>query len=438
MDFLQHVGKGWGAEWRGILFRRTYPELQDVIDKSLKWFLKIVPGAGYNRGQHFWEFPDGEQLFFRHFLKPTDYWSYHGHAYPWIGWEELTTWPDPSCYTSMFSCSRSTVPGMPRKIRSTTNPYGIGHNWVKRRFRLPISMDRVCGPVIRDALGRDGKPESPRVAIHGSLDENRILLTADPDYKSRIATSAKNDAMLRAWLHGDWDIVAGGMFDDRWDPSVHVLPNFPLHMIPKGWRIDRAYDHGSSAPFSVGWWAESNGEPLEHGGTLYGPIRGDVIRVAEWYGCDPQEENVGLRMSAPDIAQGILDRESDYGLRGRVRQGPADTNIFDEHEPGKTIAGQMAAKGVRWNKADKGPGSRKQGWDLMRTLLGNSAPGVYRESPGLFVLERCRDFIRTVPVLPRDDRDLDDVDTDAEDHIGDETRYRLRHKSRAIVGGKWR
>jgi hypothetical protein len=51
------------------------------------------------------------------------------------------------------------------------------------------------------------------------------------------------------------------------------------------------------------------------------------------------------------------------------------------------------------------------------------------------VLERCAAFRRTIPVLPRDERKLDDVDTDAEDHVGDETRYRLRARRRAVRSG---
>jgi hypothetical protein len=52
-----------------------------------------------------------------------------------------------------------------------------------------------------------------------------------------------------------------------------------------------------------------------------------------------------------------------------------------------------------------------------------------RESPGLFISERCADTLRTLPVLPRDQKDPDDVDTEAEDHIGDEIRYRCRHSA---------
>src|SRR6266404_559318 len=83
MDFCQDVNVGWGADWVGILFRKTYPELQDVIEKSRRWFKQFVPAAKFNESKSQWEFPTGEMLYFRQFSKPSDYWKYHGHAYPW-------------------------------------------------------------------------------------------------------------------------------------------------------------------------------------------------------------------------------------------------------------------------------------------------------------------------------------------------------------------
>lgn len=431
MDFAQHCGQGYGPEWRGVLFRQTYKQLTDLINKSQKWFREVFPDATYNKADHTWTWPTGEQLLLRHMRTPNDYWNYHGHAYPWIGFEELTNWNDPTCYLSMMSCSRSTLPGMPRKYRATTNPYGPGHNWVKRRFRLPQSRGRV----IRDSY-RDGDLEPPRVAIHGNIHENRILLHADPEYISRIRAAARNPAELAAWIDGSWDVTSGGMFDDIWDSGRHILPSFPLSKIPRGWHIDRSFDWGSSKPFSVGWWAESNGEPIEHQGVVYGRKRGDLIRVAEWYGWNGNR-NEGVRMLAKDIAQGILDREDDLGIAGRVRPGPADTSIFDE-ENGVSIARDMLSKKVSWEKADKSPGSRKQGWEAIRKMLKGALPppaGGPREDPGLFVLDRCQQFIETVPSLPRDDKDPDDVNTNAEDHIADEVRYRVRHLRKKVGSG---
>lgn len=426
MDYVREVGRGYGQEWRGILFRRTYPELQDVIAKTKKWFPLFFPAARYNRGSHTWVFPSGEELLLRHMRTEDDYLHYHGHAYPWIGWEELTTWPSPDCYTLMMSTSRSSVMGMPRRCRSTTNPYGKGHNWVKMRWNLPGGRMRI--------IREPGKPA--RIAIPSRLVENAALMRAEPDYLDKIRAAARNKSQLEAWIDGSWDIVAGGMFDDLWRLDVHCLPAFPLRLIPRGWRVDRSFDWGSSKPFSVGWWAESNGEPLRWNGRLYGTVRGDLIRIGEWYGWSG-EPNVGLRMLAVSIADGILEREEAMGIRARVRPGPADASIFDEQN-GKSIAGDMAKRSVHWEVADRSSGSRKQGWQQIRTMLDGAHPpkehDQRRERSGLFVLDTCDQFLRTFPVASRDDRDLDDIDTEIEDHIPDEVRYRVR-RQRVLATG---
>jgi len=92
---------------------------------------------------------------------------------------------------------------------------------------------------------------------------------------------------------------------------------------------------------------------------------------------------------------------------------------------------------VLWEQADKAPGSRIQGWEEIRTRLSNALPGDggVREKPGLFVFDTCLSFLETFPVLPRDDKKLDDVDTEAEDHIGDEVRYRVRKPKKGVRSG---
>lgn len=436
MSFAQHVGK-WGKEWVGIIFRRTYPELDDVINKSLKWFTQMFPHARYNRGEHFWEWPSGERLMFRHMKVPEDYNSYHGHSYPFIGFEELTTWPSPDCYVQMLSTCRSTVPDMPRMIRATTNPYGPGHNWVKARWRLPLPPGETVGPVItgeklvlngRPVLDAQGQPIilPPRVAIRGRLEENFLLHDADPNYVAMISASARNAMQLKAWLEGSWDIVSGGMFDDVWDPHVHLVPPF---QVPKSWRMDRSFDWGSSKPFSVGWWAESDGTnltiPLGKEPLVIPTVRGDLFRIGEWYGwCG--EPDKGLYMVDWEIAEGVLDREVKQWPHRKILPGPADTSIFD-HVNNHSIADGMAAKGVYWDRADKSSGSRINGWEAIRSRLKNSLPrdGLPREHPGLYVCSNCDQFLRTFPVLPRSDKNLDDVDTEAEDHLADEVRYKI-------------
>lgn len=440
MDYLSDCGPrrevepgvfrgGHGKEWRGLIFRRTFPELSDIIEKAKVWIPRIFPNATYNEGKHRWHFATGEQLIFAFMRDVRDYPKYHGHAYPWIGWEELTTWPTDAAYVKMWSCVRSPNPNVARiaRMRATTNPSGVGHNWVKARFGLPVPPGQHRGPIITHD-GR-GEPVIHRVAFHGALNENRVLLHADPTYIDRLRASARNPSQRKAWLEGSWDIVSGGMFDDLWDPSIHVVPPIPPKMIPAGWRLDRSYDDGLTKPFSVGWWAQSNGEPLVWEGRKLGEVKGDLIRVAEWYGWTG-EENVGLKMASRDIAQGIVDREKEMEIRGRVRAGPADSAIWnaDPRDPGNSIAREFEKRGVSWEPADKRSGSRVTGWKLMRDMFEGARPKAEgrREDPGLFVSSNCTQFLRTIPVLARDEGNPDDVDTEGEDHIADETRYRVR------------
>jgi hypothetical protein len=439
MDFCQDVGVGWGGDWAGVLFRRTYPELQDVIQKSLRWFKQYMPTAKYNESMSQWVFPEGERLLFRQFAKPSDYWKFHGHAYPWICWEELCTYPNDECFKSMFSCSRSTRQGMPRKVRATANPYGPGHNWVKMRYNLPVPPGRIIGDLVEE----EGMPA--RIAIHGHLDENVVLLAADPKYKDRIRAAARNPAELAAWLDGSWDIVAGGMIDDVWFrvKDVAVVKPFP---IPQGWMINRSMDWGSSRPSSIGYWAQSNGEDYVDGnGKRRGSVRGDLFRIGEvytWTG----KPNEGTRLLNTEISKQAVEYEIKMGWRteqgSRVRPGPGDSQMFtasgtetsihdDLMKP--VIVNGVKYKGISFIETEKGPGSRKQGWQQLREWLGNTMPEPgkkAREKPGMFIFSNCRQFLRTVPVLPRDEKDMDDVDTESEDHVGDDVRYRLRQMRR--------
>lgn len=420
MDFCQHVGQGFGQAWRGILFRQSYPALADVEAKSLEWIPRAFPTARYNQASHVWKFDTGEELLLRYIDAKKDYWSYHGHEYPWMGWDELTNWPSSDCYDVMRSCVRSSRMGVPKKIRATANPHGPGHHWVKARFIDPVPR----GVVVKDEHGNQ------RVTLHGHYSENRFLMDADPDYEKTLFAATEDDPDRRAaWVGGDWDVAAGTFFGGAWDRKRHVLPDFD---VPGDWRIDRAFDWGSSKPFSVGWWAESTGSPAHmRDGSIRSFARGSLFRIGEWYGCKQGKPNVGLEMGGEEIGRQILQIERSRWPNKRVNTGPADSSIFDVQD-GHCIADSFKKAGVNWNPANKGPGSRKNGWELMRERFGNAKRHPL-EKPGLYVFESCRDFIRTVPMMPRSEKNPDDVDTNSEDHIGDETRYRVLEPRRVAV-----
>jgi hypothetical protein len=258
------------------------------------------------------------------------------------------------------------------------------------------------------------------------MDDNPSLMADDPDYRSKLQ-GLGDPSLVKAMESGDWNIVSGGMFDDLWKEDVHVVPAF---RIPHSWRIDRTFDWGSSRPYSVGWWAESDGTTAQIVDRVtrqlvqrtYPP--GTLFRLHELYGWKGRADE-GTKELAVEVARKILDEQRSGLLSGyAIQPGPADSSIFDV-ENGKSIAADMLTAGVDWTEADKSPGSRINGAEKMRKYLKASVTSSHDE-PHLYVFENCiHGFIRTVPVLPRDEKNRDDVDTKAEDHTWDETRYRI-------------
>jgi hypothetical protein len=408
MDFLQHVGTGLGEDWKGILFRATYKQLEEVVFKTRKFFPRIIQGANYSRSNFEWTFPKGETLKLRHVDGIHDMENYQGHEYPWIGWEELCNWPNMAAYELSKALCRSTNPDVPRKIRATANPLGPGHLDVKRYF-----ID-AAPPLTSYADPLTGRT---RVFIPATVYDNVDLMRNDPGYV-RALESIEDENYRKAWLYGDWDVVAGSFFGDLWRKSAHVLTPF---RIPSGWHCFRSFDWGSAKPFSVGWWTIADGTMAPDG--VYYP-RGALIRFAEWYGCKAGSPNTGLRMTSKEVARGILEREAklhaQYGIT--VRPGPADPSIWISDD-GPSIRENMLAEGVDWERADN---ARLPGWEQVRERLRGDADG----KPLLYVFNICVDCIRTLPAAPRDAALWDDIDTDYEDHILDELRYASMYRKR--------
>lgn len=480
MRFRRNVGRGYGASWRGIIFDREYKNLDDLVMKSKRWFYDFQDGAIFleSNSTYKWKWPTGEELLFRVAKSLDDYWAYHGHEYPFIGWNELTKYPDGKIYEKMNSVNRSSfqperdtprvghnggpplddetlaklpyatpdglpLPPIPLEVFSTCNPYGPGHSWVKRKF-IDVAPDgtivKLSAKVFDPATQVEVEVTKKQVAIHGHWSENPFL---DKQYILTLH-QLEDETERAAWKDGSWDINAGGAISDLWRKKVHVVHRFP---IPDNWRIWRSFDWGSSHPFAVGWWAEANGEDVEYkaptGETLTISLpRGTLVRFWEWYGTKQLGSNVGLKMSAKDVAKGIVEREkllvAGKWIARKPDPGPADNQIDNVNEAEtETIAKKMQDVGVTWIKSDKSKGSRKQGLQLLRDRL---EARTRNERDGIVWMECCRASISILPDLPRDEKDMDDVDTTAEDHVYDETRYTVLNagdRTAKTLNTKW-
>ena len=322
-------------------------------------------------------------------------------------------------------------PPMPLWVRATTNPYGPGHSWVKRRFidaGQPGEVVKTVTEVFNPQTQQREPVTKTQVHIFGSYRENIYLA---PEYIAELENISEPNRR-EAWLYGNWDITSGGVWDDLWESDVHAVPRFA---IPSSWSTFRSFDWGSTKPFSVGFWAWADGSEAQlPGGKTFAPARGSLIRFGEWYGCardgkgqDRIGEDVGLRLSAGDIAKGIVEREkrllSEKWIAKRIAPGPADNSIRDVREADvDTIEKKMADNGVVWRESNKSPGSRIIGVQLMRDRLEAAKR---KEGPGIYFLHNCKAALALLPTMPRDEDKLDDVDTEAEDHIWDEVRYAI-------------
>lgn len=417
----------WAVAIPGLqayLFRRTYPELvSSHMDGPGSFYELLSPWlqsgqARINRSDLDVFFPaTGSAIHLRHCQFEADVYRYQGAEMHVLAVDEATHF---SAAQYRFLRSRVRLGGLelPASLRerfprvlAASNPGGLGHNWVRSAWidpQPPLAVWRA--PQEEGGMLRQYVP--------ARLIDNPTLLQNDPDYAHRLAGLGSPE-LVRAMLEGDWDIVAGGALDDVWSPSRQVLKPFP---VPAGWRIDRSFDWGSSRPFAVCWWAESNGETvaLPDGERLSLPA-GSLVQIAELYGWNGKP-NEGCRKVASEIAREVLVAEKAMGIAGRVEAGPADSAIFAV-ENGRSIADDMARVGVRWTDSEKGPGSRQTGLERVRQML-KAATAAPREAPGLFFFDTCRHSLRTLPVLPRDKKKPDDVDTESEDHIYDAVRYR--------------
>lgn len=390
-DALLYALKYAGS--KQLILRRTFPELErSLISASLA----LYPSAAckYQSTRRRWNFRNSSVIEFGYCDAEKDIYHYQGAEYDVVRFDELTHFTQEQ-YLYLHSRVRG-VNSFPKAIKSTANPGGIGHAWVKQRFLDGKTPDKVY----TDKNGRS------TVFLPSFIQDNSFLMKSDPFYLKRLEQLPEKEK--KALLYGDWNIFEGQVFSEWRDNPQGYLTRRYTHVIkpfdiPKEWRRFRAFDFGYAKPFAVSWFA------VDHDGRAY--------LYRELYGCT-QTPDTGIKWTAQQIANEILkiEQEQENGQRITGIADPAIWNATGSEEG--SIAEMMQKCGVYF---EKGKNNRLAGKMQLHYRLAMDSAGV----PMLYVFQNCRNTIRTLPLLTYDCTNPEDVDTRQEDHIYDTIKYFL-------------
>ncbi len=368
-----------------LILRRSFPELdKSIIRVSLALFPKEI--YSFNASSHTGKFKNGSLIDFGYCAAETDVYQYQSAEYDVIRFDELTHFTE-NQYIYLISRVRG-ANSYPKQIKSSTNPGGIGHTWVKSRFVDP-------SPAGVPFIGGDGMS---RIFLPALLDDNRFLSEGDPEYKKRLLALPEREK--KALLLGDWNIFDGQYFTE-FDRRLHVCEPFE---IPASWRKYRTVDYGLDRLACLWIAASPDGvfyvyrEYCESSLTISAAAKAISERT-------PKCEDIYATLAPPD-------------LFGRTQEtGKSKASIFSEH-------------GVNFTRTSN---DRECGWLAVKELLINSRGGVR-----LKIFSCCTELIKCLPALARDKIRPTDCATEPHDitHAPDALRGFAVFYARPSVGGQ--
>ena len=283
----------FGSSFNAVGFRRTSVSFEDAIDRAKQIYVPL--GAKFVDRPARFKMPNGGRVSFSYLENTDDAQEYQGRNITDAWVEEAGQYAFSDPIDRLFGTLRSSA-GVPVQLILTANPGGPGQHWLRERYQL---WPFPAGPKLYKRALPNGDVHSVAV-IPSRITDNKVLLASDPGYVGRLHLVG-SDALVKAWLNGDWSAVEGAFFTE-WSEAEHVISPFAL---PDYWHRFRSGDWGSAKPFSIGWWGVvSDDYRIDSGKVL---PRGAMVRYREWYGASAP--NVGLKLPADIVAQGIKARE---------------------------------------------------------------------------------------------------------------------------------
>lgn len=402
-------------KYRAIIFRRTFPQLQEIIDRCWNWYPKI--GGQYKASEHRWYFQNGATINLGHMQHETDKYNYQGKEFHFIGFDELTQFLE-SQYLYLHSRVRTTDPEIPMRIRSTTNPGGIGHSWVRSRF---VTITKPKKTYLDPLSGQT------RCFIPATVYDNPTLVENDPGYVQRLEALPEVEKMRL--LYGNWDAFEGQVFGEL-SQKTHGCDPFP---IPPEWEKLMVFDWGYGRPWAALWFAID--------------FEGDIYLYRAYYGMVKNESgqydpNRGARQTNTEICREILDKEREK-IGFRVAD-PACWGPTKQHGSnvilGPSFAEDAAKESLFFLKADNDRLRGKQQVHMRFKIDEelDSKGEVIGERPRFHAFKTDENGKRGVQrwwdelmSLQESAKNPEDVDTDQPDEGYDCTRYAFM--SRPIV-----
>ena len=345
---------------RQLVLRRTFPELEkSLIRTSLSLFPREI--YSFNSSSHTGKFKNGSIIDFGYCATENDVYQYQSAEYDVIRFDELTHFTEAQ-YVYLISRVRG-ANSYPKQIKSSTNPGGVGHGWVKERFVDAAERGRPF-------LGEDGMS---RIFIPALLDDNRFLCEGDPEYKKRLLALPERER--KALLLGDWDIFEGQYFTE-FSRERHVIEPFE---IPIGWRRFRTIDYGLDRLACL-WIAVSP--------------EGRFFVYREY--C---ESDLSISEAARAITERTPKNEDVYATLA-----PPDLWSRSQ-ETGRSKASLFSEFGVSFTKTSN---DREAGWLSLKELLRT-------EKPRLQIFSVCTEIIKCLPALQIDKIRTSDCATEPHD-----------------------
>jgi hypothetical protein len=367
MGALQYVDQ---PSYAALLLRRSYTDLAlpgALMDRSHEW-LKNNPRIHWNRETHTWTFPSGATLSFGYIASAADKYRYQSAEFQYIGWDEVTEFPDEDAYTFMFSRLRRLEGSpIPLRVRCASNPVGVGTYWVRKRFVDQPSEERIFLPATFY--------DNPHI------DHDAYL----------VSLQQLHPALQKRLIEGSWESIEDAAYPE-FHKTIHVIPNMRP---PESWRRWEGMDYGVSNPTA---WLAAALSP-----------EGDTVIYGEYYSTGLVTEHSSkiltlrsLSWGQPTLAVG------DPSIRNRTG--------FGQYGMGETIHSEFSKNGIYLLPAinDRLAG-RLRIAELLKPDPSKAFPVWHPRSgdfgaPKLYITEQCANLIEQLELAPLDAKEGEIVD----------------------------